>query len=290
MAGARKSHIGDYFSLVTFSHTIFAMPFAIIGFFLAVKWYGVSVNWWVFLLVILCMIFARNAAMGYNRFADQHIDKKNQRTMNREIPAGIIKPRSAVIFIVTNSMLFILSAWFINPICFFLSPVALLIILGYSYAKRFTTWVHLILGLGLAIAPIGAFIAVTGEFNYLPILFSAVVLTWVSGFDIIYATQDIDFDQQERLHSIPVRYGLRNGMILSIILHVVTSILVMIVGLIADFTYWYFIGGGIFIIMLIYQHSIVKPQDLSKVNKAFGVTNGIASVVFAIFVLLELFL
>src|SRR5687767_4497944 len=214
--------VRNYLSLVKFSHTIFAMPFALIGFFLAIapSWLDVldlpntRVHYYAneslllkFVLVILCMVFARSAAMAFNRYLDRDIDALNPRTAIREVPRGIITPRNALTFTIVNCILFVLTTFFINRICFFLSPVALAVVLGYSYTKRFTPLCHLILGLGLALAPIGAYLAVTGRFDWLPILFSLAVLFWVSGFDIIYSLQDEDFDKSQQLYSIPTAVG-----------------------------------------------------------------------------------
>src|SRR6201994_2203209 len=196
-----------YLSLVTFSHTIFAMPFAFIGFFLAVTTTHHLFEWPKLLLMVLCMVFARNSAMAFNRYLDRDIDAKNPRTKVRDIPAGRISPASALTFTLINCTLFIITTWFINPLCFYLSPVALAVVLGYSATKRFTALCHLVLGLGLSLAPIGAYLAVTGVFHWLPILFSLAVIFWVSGFDIIYALQDIDFDQSQKLYSIPAWLG-----------------------------------------------------------------------------------
>lgn len=286
----KQNSIGRYFSLVTFSHTIFAMPFALIGFFLAVAYHDYPFTLKILLIVILCMILARNAAMGLNRYADRAIDAKNPRTANREIPAGKIKAGSALAFIIINSLLFIAATWFLNPLCFYLSPLALLIVLGYSYTKRFTAWCHLILGLGLAIAPIGAYLAVTGEFHWLPLLISSIVLTWVGGFDIIYALQDQDFDNKEKLFSIPSRFGTKNALLVSILLHLITGTMVIVTGLLGDFGIIFWIGAIIFGALLSYQHLIVKPDDFSRINRAFGTTNGIASVIFALFFILGLYL
>lgn len=282
--------IGHYFSLVTFAHTIFALPFAFIGFFLATKLHDYPMNWTTFIFVILCMIFARNAAMGFNRWADRRIDAQNPRTADREIPNGIISSRSGLIFTLVNAVLFIATTWFINSMCFWLSPVAILVIMGYSLTKRFTVLCHFILGLGLSLAPIGAYLAVTGQFHWLPLLFSAIVFTWVSGFDIIFALQDHDFDSGANLFSVPVCLGKSKALVLSAGIHVITAILVVLAGFLAELGWLYFLGSAFFIMLLFYQHRIVKPDDLSRVNKAFGTTNGAASVVFAAFVLLELFL
>ena len=182
--------INNYLSLIKFSHTIFALPFALLGFFLGYLEYKYPFSWRLFLLVLACMVFARTAAMAFNRYLDRNIDRVNPRTSRREIPAGVVRPDSALGLVILSSALFVVATWFINPLCFALSPVALLITLGYSYTKRFTALCHLVLGLGLSLAPIGAWLAVGGEFDVLPILYSAAVLCWVAGFDIIYALQD----------------------------------------------------------------------------------------------------
>src|ERR1041385_3967632 len=181
-----------------FSHTVFALPFAIIGFCLAIYSGKAIFSWEKLFLVIGCMVFARSAAMAFNRYIDREFDAKNQRTAVREIPSGIITPGSALFFVIASSLLFITATFFINPICFYLSPVALLVVLGYSYTKRFTPLCHLILGIGLSLAPIGAYLAATGHFALQPLLFSFAVLFWVSGFDIIYALQDETFDRENK--------------------------------------------------------------------------------------------
>lgn len=279
-----------YLSLVKFSHTIFAMPFALIGFFLGVR-AGSEGNYaWKFLLVVLCMVFARSAAMGFNRWIDEKYDRLNPRTAGREIPAGKISKKSASIFVITNCILFIATTFFINPLCFYLSPLALVIVLGYSYTKRFTPLCHLILGLGLSLAPIGAYIAVTGRFALLPLLFSVIVLCWVSGFDIIYALQDDAFDQEHRLHSIPVWLGRKQGLAFSSVLHTLAVLLVIVSGFIGHFNWLYWLGAVMFTGMLVYQHLLVKPDDLRKVNIAFMTANGVASCIFSVFVISAIFL
>jgi 4-hydroxybenzoate polyprenyltransferase len=281
--------INNYLSLVKFSHTIFALPFAIIGYFLAITFTETKFDPKLFGLVILCMVFARSAAMGFNRYIDRKIDEQNARTAVREIPAGIVKPTSALIFVIANCILFIATTFFINSLCFYLSPVALAVVLGYSLTKRFTALCHLILGLGLSLAPIGAYLAVTGKFDWLPLFFSFAVLFWVSGFDIIYALQDEEFDRSKNLKSIPVWLGKRGALMLSNVLHVISALFIIYAGVYAKFEMWYWIGTSIYCILLFYQHMLVKPNDLSKVNIAFFTTNGIASVVFAIFVLMDLY-
>src|SRR4029078_1460462 len=236
-------------------------------------------------LVILCMVFARSAAMAFNRFLDHKWDALNPRTAIREIPKGIITPKNALAFTIVNCLLFITTTFFINRICFYLSPFALAVVLGYSYTKRFTPFCHLVLGLGLSLAPIGAYLAVTGRFDWLPILFSLTVIFWVSGFDIIYSLQDEEFDKSQKLHSMPVWLGKAKALRVSELLHLLSAAAIVAAGFYGHFNWLYWIGTAVFIGMLIYQHSIVKPNDLKQVNVAFMTANGIASIVFAIFVI-----
>jgi len=292
------SKIKNYLSLVKFAHTIFAMPFAMIGFCLGVLnvphtagsnpnylQYGIK-----FFLVLVCMVTARSAAMAFNRYLDRSFDAMNPRTAIREIPKGIISANSALRFVILNCILFVVATWFINTICFILSPVALFVILFYSFTKRFTALCHLVLGLGLSLAPIGAFLAVTGVFALVPVLFSLSVIFWVSGFDIIYALQDEEFDKSNDLYSIPSRLGKARALKVSSLLHFISAACVIAAGYYGNFHWIYLIGIAVFVLMLIYQHSLVKPTDLSKVNIAFMTANGIASVVFAVLVIADLLL
>jgi 4-hydroxybenzoate polyprenyltransferase len=285
-----RKKISNYLSLVKFSHTLFAMPFAIIGFFLAIKLNNIELQWKLLVLVVLCMVFARNAAMAFNRYADREIDLKNPRTAFREIPRGIIKAKSALMFTILNCFLFLLTTLFINTLVFYLSFVALAVVLGYSLTKKFTSICHFILGLGLSLAPIGSYLAVTGKFALMPVLFSFIVLTWVSGFDIIYALQDEEFDKEEKLLSIPAILGRKRALYLSVFLHFITAIIVVIAGIIADFGTFYWLGSIVFIGLLTYQHLIISPSNISRLNMAFFTLNGIASVLFAVFTSLELLL
>jgi 4-hydroxybenzoate polyprenyltransferase len=305
--------VKNYLSLVKFSHTIFALPFALIGFvlgynhFKGVAWFGnayqiqsqkfININDFSsggflikFILVLICMITGRSAAMAFNRYLDRSFDAKNPRTAIREIPKGIISPQSALRFVILNCIIFITATFFINKICFFLSPVALFVVLFYSYTKRFTFLCHLVLGLGLSLAPIGAYLAVTGRFDILPLLFSFAVIFWVSGFDIIYALQDVEFDQSQQLYSIPATVGKTKALHVSELLHILSAACVIAAGFYGHFHFMYWIGVCVFCGMLLYQHSIVKPNDLKKVNLAFMTANGIASVVFAVFVITDMFL
>ena len=236
------------------------------------------------------MVFARSAAMAFNRYIDRKFDGKNPRTVIREIPAGKISPSAALAFVIICCVGFVTCAFLINKLCFFLSPVALVVVLGYSYTKRFTPLCHLVLGLGLSLAPIGAYIALTESFSVLPILFSAIVFFWVSGFDIIYALQDDEFDQSQNLKSIPVYLGRKNALLLSRVFHFITAVLVFLAFIYGGFSWLYLIGAAVFVGLLIYQHTLVKPNDLSRVTLAFGTTNGFASVIFCIFVCSNIFL
>ena len=263
------------------------MPFSIIGFFLALETNSIDIL--LLIKVTLCMIFARSSAMAFNRYLDRDIDKKNNRTSEvREIPKGTIKAKSALIFVWINSLFFILTTYFINKICFYLSPIALVIILGYSYTKRYTSLCHLVLGLGLSLAPLGSYLAVSGEFNPLALIISFAVLFWVSGFDIIYSLQDEEFDKTEKLNSIPVLFGRTKSLYISIIFHCICVILLLVFGFYGKFKSLYWIGLLFFTTLLFYQHKLIKPNDLSKINLAFFTTNGIASIIFGIFFVLEI--
>jgi len=292
-ASKTPSGVGAYLSLVTFAHTIFAMPFAIIGFALGLRALNFTTYkpWWeLLMLVLLCMIFARSAAMAFNRWLDAEFDAKNPRTAVREIPSGVITKRNAILFVILSCFAFLTTTYFINALCLVLAPVALFVILFYSFTKRFTSLCHIVLGLGLSLAPIGAYIAVTGKFSLVPVLFSLSVICWVSGFDIIYALQDIEFDKANNLRSIPSRLGMKRALRVSEYLHVLSFTAIVFAGIIGHFSWFYWCGAAIFAYFLIYQHRLVKPTDLSKVNRAFFTSNGIASVVFSLFVLTDIFI
>ncbi|MBX3164341.1 MAG: putative 4-hydroxybenzoate polyprenyltransferase [Bacteroidetes bacterium] len=279
-----------YLSLITFSHTIFALPFAVIGFCLAIRSGNAQFSFEKLLLVLACMVFARSAAMAFNRFVDRKFDAINPRTAKREIPAGVISPKAALTLVILCCAAFVLCAYLINTLCFYLSPLALLVVLGYSYTKRFTPLCHLILGAGLALAPIGAYIALTEQFAVLPVLISVLVFLWVSGFDIIYALQDDEFDKSQNLKSIPAYMGRKNALRLSEFLHLLAAMIVLAAYFAGNFGWLYLLGAAMFIGLLIYQHILVKPNDLSKVTLAFGTTNGMASVIFCVFVCSDIFL
>lgn len=285
---------GHYLSLIKFSHTVFALPFAMVGFVLGL---GARIErntaddkslWVLFLQVLLCMVLARSAAMAFNRWLDRRFDALNPRTATREIPAGVIGERSALLFTIACCLLFMLVTWTINPLVLALSPVALGVILFYSYTKRFTALCHVVLGLGLSLSPIGAYLCLAERFDLVPVLFSCIVLTWTAGFDIIYALQDIDFDRSQKLHSIPAALGLKGALTVSSVLHVLTAGLVAVAGIYGPFNAFYWVGAAIFTGLLLYQHLIVKPSDLSRVGIAFANTNGSASIIFAVFTIIAL--
>lgn len=281
--------IKDWSSLVKISHLIFSLPFAFIGFGLAYVSFAQNFDFYLLLYVFLAVFFARNAAMAFNRIVDKEFDARNERTKNREIPARKIKHTSALAFVGLNSVLFILVTFFINPLCFYLSFVALAVILGYSYSKRFTYLSHYLLGMSLAIAPMGAYLTLSGTFDLVPILISFAVLFWVSGFDILYSLQDEEFDREQNLHSVPARFGRKKALIIARIGHLFSVLMLLAVAILMDAGIWNYIGLILFSAILLYEHSIVKVHDISRVNFAFAFLNGMAGIVYATFFLFDLF-
>lgn len=282
--------ISNYLSLVRFSHTIFAMPFALLGFFTAINTEAYQFTFRLLVLVLLSMVFARNAAMGFNRYADHKFDRLNPRTAGREIPAGIISPGSALVFVLINALLFIIAAGLINRLTLLLSPLALIIILGYSLTKRFTSLSHLVLGLALSLAPVGAYISVTGSFDPVPVIYSLVVLFWVSGFDIIYSLQDSDFDKKNSLFSLPVVLGVKRSLLLSFLLHILSIVFVVAAGIFSGAGYLYWAGTIIFSMLLIWEHIIIRPDNRASILKAFGTINSYAGIIFCAFAIADLYL
>ena len=281
-------NISKYLRLVKFSHTIFAMPFALMAFAYALWSTDAEFSWWLLLQVVLCMIFARNVAMGFNRWADRKFDAENPRTADREIPAGVISPRNAMIFVVVNAILFIATASTINLLTAVLSPVALVVVMFYSYCKRFTSLAHLVLGLSLGIAPAGAYIAVTGTFTFAPCLLSLLVLTWCGGFDIIYALQDAEFDRKRGLHSIPSTFSIATSLHISIALHCISviTLLAFVMHLPQSWLLW--CGVGLFTAILIAEHILVTPKKQRSIGIAFGTLNGLASLTLAVFAIADI--
>lgn len=277
-----------YLSLIRFSHTIFAMPFALLGTAIAYYRYPDSFNWEKFVYIVLCMVFARTAAMSFNRYLDRDLDKLNPRTQNREIPSNKVKPVEALVLTILSSIVFSVFAFLLSPWCFYLSPVALIIVLAYSYTKRFTWLCHIILGLGLALAPIGSYIAITGQIHLSVILIGIAVLLWVGGFDIIYALQDEEFDKTFHLYSIPSYFGRKKAIYFSRVLHGFSTIGLWMVYYLYSFGNWYLTGWIIFSLLLIVEHYMVSSKDISKIPFAFGTLNGWAGLIFGIFGILDI--
>ena len=282
------SSIKDYFGLVKFAHTIFALPFALVAFTFAVTTTDAVFSWLLLVQVVLCMVFARNVAMGFNRWADRHIDGRNPRTAEREIPAGRISPRGAMIFVVANAVLFIATASSINLLTALLSPVALAVVMFYSYCKRFTSLAHLVLGLSLGIAPAGAYIAVTGTLTLAPCILSLLVMTWCGGFDIIYALQDTDFDRANNLHSIPAKFSTAASLRISIALHAVSIVSLVVFALYCPQSPILWIGVAVFSAIITLEHILVTPSRQKNIGIAFGTLNGLASLALAVFVIVDL--
>lgn len=289
------SKVGDYLSLVKFSHTIFAMPFALLAFVYAVKsspeiLVGNGAEWWALLLVkvVLCMVFARNVAMGFNRWADRFIDAANPRTAMREIPAGKISSREAVWFIVINALLFIIVSATINPLCGWLSPVALAVVMFYSYCKRFTSLAHIVLGISLGIAPVGATIAVCGEITTESLVLALGVMCWSAGFDIIYALQDAEFDRERGLCSIPSRFSAFTSLVISALLHVVSVSMIVIYTMYQPQSWLAWLGCALFAIILLLEHILVTPTRQRNIGIAFGTFNALASVAYGVALILNL--
>ena len=268
-----------FLSLVTFAHTVFALPFALLSAFLAAR--GVP-PLPTLALILVAMVGARSAAMAFNRIVDRRIDAANPRTQARDIPAGRVSVLEASVFCAVSALVFVAAAWRLNPLCLALSPVALLVVLGYSYAKRVTALSHVVLGLGLAIAPVGAWIAVTGAFALPPVVLGLSVLFWVAGFDVIYSLQDEAFDRAEGLFSLPARLGPRRALHVSTFFHALALALLYGVFLLVDGGPLF--GAGVVLagVFLVRQHVLVKPGDLSRVDGAFFTANGWLSV--AVFV------
>lgn len=280
--------VSKYASLVKFSHTIFAMPFALIAYTWALVSSGDGFEWSVLVEVLLCMLFARNAAMAFNRWTDSDIDAQNPRTAAREIPKGVITKRNALLFVIVNIALFISTTALINNLALYLSPVALIVLLGYSYTKRFTALSHIVLGVALGIAPIGAYIAVCGTIGIVPILLSGLVITWVAGFDIIYSLQDREFDRANNLHSIASRFSVRGAIAISIILHLISIYALFIIGIYSGAGVLYWIGAAIFTTLTTYQHIIVTPKKLDRIGAMFGLVNGATSLIYGLFTIADM--
>jgi 4-hydroxybenzoate polyprenyltransferase len=282
------SRLVRYVNFVKLPHTVFALPFALVGATLASFRRGVSVatlGW-----IVLAFTAARFAAMGFNRIADRQIDARNPRTARRELPSGLLGVREASVAVALASIVFVIAAWRLNPMCALLSPVALGWVLWYSYTKRFTHWSHIVLGIGLAIAPVGGYLAVAGEWStpwWMLIALALGVSSWTAGFDILYALQDEEFDRAERLHSVPVVFGRRGALAIARGLHVLTIASLAAVGVAVPVGWLYGAGVCVAAGLLLYEHSLVRGDDLSRLDAAFFTMNGVISLTFFGFVLAE---
>lgn len=289
MVGAvRKTRL--LLDMVKFEHTIFALPFALIGMLLAARGVVGGVQGRTVAFILLAMVGARSAAMAFNRLVDADFDAENPRTASRHLPAGLLNRAQVWLFFAVAIALFELASWQLNPLCLLLSPIALLAILGYSYTKRFTSLCHLFLGFGIGIAPIGAWIAVRGSLALVPLLLGAVVMLWIGEFDVIYALQDYDFDVNAPLHSLPKRIGKTNALRVSRLMHGLMLVLLLAIGLLSGLHLFYYVGLAIVSGLILYEQSLVKPDDLRRVNLAFFTLNGWVSVSLFIFVLLDIFM
>jgi 4-hydroxybenzoate polyprenyltransferase len=271
--------------MIRFSHTVFALPFAFMGAVLAAG--GVPSGRKIF-WILVAMVGARSGAMGMNRYADRHLDARNPRTQDRALPQGRIAPREALVFICVSFAVLLFSAWMLNPLCFALAPVAILIVSGYSYTKRFTTLSHLILGLSLALAPIGAWIAVTGQFALPPLVLGTAVLFWVGGFDILYALMDIEFDRRAGLFSIPARLGEQGGLAAAGMCHILTVACLALLIPLLSLGKIYLSGLFLAMALLLYEHWLLYRHGLAKLNVAFFNVNGALSIGLFLFTLGDL--
>jgi 4-hydroxybenzoate polyprenyltransferase len=274
-----------YGRMIKFSHSVFALPFALASAAVAAEG---RVPWRELPWIVIAMVGARSAAMGFNRLADQAIDARNPRTAGRELPRGVLSRREVWLFVGLSALALIGAAAMLNPLCLILSPVALLVVLGYSYTKRFTAFSHLVLGLALSIAPVGAWLAVRGRFDAAPVILALAVLCWVAGFDTIYSCQDVDFDRREGLRSIPARLGIRRALTVARVLHVAAVILLAALYTRAPFHPVYLAGVAAVAALLVYEHSLVSADDLSRVDAAFFAVNGWISVGYLVFTVLGL--
>ena len=275
-------------NLVRLPHTVFALPFALVGVVLASYVAPITVSDVVW--VVVAFTTARFAAMGFNRIVDREIDARNPRTKLREIPSGAMSVREAGVAVTIASLAFFVAAWQLNTLCLVLAPVALAWVLAYSYTKRFTRWSHLVLGVGLSIAPVGGYIAISGHWSdpwWMLIALAIAVATWVGGFDILYALQDVSFDRENGLYSVPSTFGEANALNIARVLHLTTVAALAIAGLGAGAGVLYFVGVVVAAGLLLYEHSLVKPNDFSRLDAAFFTMNGVISIVFLGFVFVE---
>jgi 4-hydroxybenzoate polyprenyltransferase len=281
-----RSAIPVYLSFVRFSHSVFALPFALAGALLAARRVAVTIETIVWILV--AMVAARSAAMGFNRLVDARFDALNPRTAGRELPRGAMSRREAVVFVVAASALFVFAAWRLGPLCFALSPLALVIVFWYSLAKRFTTWTQLFLGLAMAVAPVGGWLAVGGRGGWEPWLLGAAIGTWAGGFDVLYACQDLDFDRAHNLRSIPVRYGVSRALLISRGMHLLTVAFLVALAFAAPLGSIYLAGVAMVAALLAYEQSLVRADDLSQVKRAFDL-NGYVGILYLLILVASIY-
>jgi 4-hydroxybenzoate polyprenyltransferase len=285
---AGASRAARYASFVKLPHTVFALPFALVGVVLATDRAPLTGRMLVW--IVVAFTSARFAAMGFNRIVDRHIDARNPRTAARELPAGSMTVTEAIAAVVCASLVFLLAAWRLNPLCALLAPLALGWVFVYSYTKRFTRWSHLVLGLGLAIAPVGGYLAVTGRWSepwWMLCALALAVMTWSAGFDILYALQDVSFDRENALHSVPAAFGEQRALVIARVLHAGTVLFLAAAGVAFGAGWWYGAGVAAAAVLLVYEHSLVTPTDLTKLDAAFFRMNGVISIVFLVFVLAD---
>jgi 4-hydroxybenzoate polyprenyltransferase len=263
-----------YGRMIRFSHSVFALPFALASASLAASTAGVAVRQVVW--IVVAMVSARSAAMGFNRLVDRTIDARNPRTASRELPRGVLSAREVALFVAASSAVFVAAAAMLNPLCLALSPIALAIVFGYSYTKRFTAASHLVLGLALAVAPVGAWVAIDGRFAKAPLVLGAAVLVWVAGFDTIYSCQDEEFDRAAGLHSLPARFGVRRALALARGMHVLAVVLLGSLYWLVPLHPSYLAGVAGIAAALAWEHSIVRPGDLSRVMQAFNLNGWVS--------------
>ncbi|MBI3402024.1 MAG: 4-hydroxybenzoate octaprenyltransferase [Acidobacteria bacterium] len=280
------SRLSTYGSFVRVSHSVFALPFALAGALLAAR--QTPLTWRVGVWILVAMVAARSAAMGFNRLADARLDALNPRTASRELPRGVMTAREATVFVTFASAVFIAAAWRLNPICLALSPVALAIVFWYSLAKRYTTWTQLFLGLAMAVAPVGGWLAVGGRAGWEPWLLAAAIGLWVGGFDVLYACQDLDFDRAHGLRSIPVRFGVPASLAISRVMHVAAVACLVALAWVAPLGAVYLLGVALVGAMLVYEQSLVRADDLSQVKRAFDL-NGYVGILYLVTLVLALY-
>jgi 4-hydroxybenzoate polyprenyltransferase len=276
-----------YGRMIRFSHSVFALPFALASATLAARQGGVGARQLAW--IVVAMVAARSAAMGFNRAVDRTIDARNPRTAGRELPRGVLSAAEVWLFVLVSAAVFVLASWMLNGLCLALSPVALAIVFGYSYTKRFTAASHLVLGLSLAVAPLGAWLALRGRFDAAPLALAGAVLLWVAGFDAIYACQDVEFDRREGLHSLPARVGVPATLLAARAMHVGSAVLLAAVYALAPVSWLYLVGVGCVAALLAWEHTLVRADDLSRVMQAFNI-NGWVSVVYLAFTLAAVWL